>query len=137
MYVRKRRKIIEKLLKSLNTSGRDYVIFSDFDEDRCITKKKEDVTISIPGADPARIVIVKCEIESWYVAGLSRSDADKLQIPFRANTEIVSKESLERDRVKRFSSRIDFMQEILKHFDVKEAKKQNPSFRYMWQKFIL
>lgn len=136
LYARRSKKSLEELLNSLNKNDQDYIIFSDFDEARCITKKKEDLIIKMPRADPARIAIVKQEIESWYLAGLSYSNAHKLQIPFRPNTEDISKELFPQNRTSRFSSRIDLMQEILKHFDINAAKKQNDSFRYMWHKFI-
>lgn len=137
LYAKMSKKSIGKLLNALNKGGREYIIFSDLDTARCVTEKKESlIKTNTPKADPAKIAIVKLEIESWYLAGLKYSDARKLQLPPRANTEDISKELFNQNMTNKFSSRIDFMQEILKYFNANTAKKQNDSFRYMWHKFI-
>lgn len=137
LYAKQSKKSMGKLLDSLNKGDLEYIIFSDFDVAHCVTEKKEFLTTTkMPEADLTKITIVKQEIESWYLAGLNYSNARKLRIPVRPNTEYISKELFDRDRTNKFSSRIDFMQEILKHFDISTAKRQNNSFRYMWHKFI-
>lgn len=89
-----------------------------------------------PSIDREKIVVVKAEIESWYLAGISQSDAKKLNIIFHANTENINKEKFESMMHHRFVSNTDFMMEILKCYSIDTAKKQNPSFKYFWDKFI-
>ena len=130
------KKTREKFVKSLEQSNSDYIIFSDFDMASCITKSKVNLQTKISTADLAKIAIVKTEIESWYLAGLDNQSTRKLGIPFYPNTENITKEQFEKVQPKKFTSKIDFMQDILKLFNFDVAKRQNDSFRYVWQKFI-
>ena len=91
----------------------------------------------IPTADLAKVVVVKTEIESWYLAGLDHSGTRKLGVPFYTNTEHIPKKIFEQNRPGKFDSRIDFMMEILKIFDIDTAKNQNASFRYVCEKFMI
>ncbi len=136
LYAERPKKAIESMLNSLKRADSEYVIFADFDTSQCITESKTILKNKIPGAGFAKIAVAKKEIESWYLAGLDRASTRKLRIPFYPNTEGISKEMFEHNRLGKHDSRIDFMQEILKRFDVKVAKKQNDSFRYVWHKFV-
>lgn len=136
LYARRPKKVRENMVKSLEHLNYDYIIFSDFDVAPCITQSKKNLQAKISSADSTKIAVVKTEIESWYLAGLDYSSAQKLRIPFYSNTEDISKEQFEQIGSTRFTSKIDFMQEILRLFTINTAKKQNDSFRYVWQKFI-
>lgn len=74
------------------------------------------------------------KIESWYLAGLDDSPCKQLGIPSYTNTEDITKEQFNRLMSKKFDSRIDFMQEILKYFQVEIAKQKNKSFNYLLEK---
>ena len=82
------------------------------------------------------IIIVKREIESWYVAGLKQSDAESLNVVYRTNTEQVSKKMLENMRPAKFMTRAAFLLEILNKFSMDMAKKNNPSFAYFCDKHL-
>ena len=104
-----------KFIKSIQTGGNDYIIFSDMDDATCYTKRKESFqkrwNINVA---PAKIVVVKAEIESWYLAGLSYSVARSLNINFRTNTENVTKEMFLNMTRKHHLSNVNLMIEILK-----------------------
>ena len=85
-------------------------------------------------------MIVKKEIESWYIAGLSDTNLKKLKIKLTAKgkkgdiTGNMTKEKFNKLMPKRFDSRIDFMLEILNQFSLNTAKKRNKSFSYFISK---
>ena len=85
--------------------------------------------------DVARIAVVKAEIESWYLAGLDHRNAGSLEIWYSGNTESMTKEDFTRMHEK-YSSKIDFMTDILKKFSIDIAKTRNESFRYFCDKFL-
>lgn len=102
----------------------------------CYTKKKMIIgSKTVKNIDKTKIVIVKTEIESWYLAGLSRHSAESLCIQHFLNTENVTKEDFDRIR-KKYTSRIDCMVDILDKFSIDVAKTQNESFRYFCNKFL-
>ena len=108
------------------------------DDATCYTKRKESFqkrwNINVA---PAKIVVVKAEIESWYLAGLSYSVARSLNINFRTNTENVTKEMFLNMTRKHHLSNVNLMIEILKKFSFDTAKRQNASFQYFCSKFNL
>ena len=88
-------------------------------------------------ADLGRIAAVKTEIESWYLAGMGRAECGRLRIPYRPNTEPVSKEEFEQMRWRAEPMpRAEFMSSMLAAFDAERAKRQNSSFRYVWDRFV-
>ena len=100
------------------------------------TKKKEQIRSKVvKNVDIARIAVVKAEIESWYLAGLDRRDAESLEIQHSSNTESITKEDFDSMHEK-YTSRIDFMTVILEKFSLDIAKTQNESFRYFCNKFL-
>ena len=128
----------QKFIRSIQAKGNDYIIFSDMDDATCYTKRKVSFqkrwNINVA---PARIVVVKAEIESWYLAGLGYSATRSLNINFRTNTENVTKEMFLDMTRKHHSSNINLMIEILKEFSFDTAKRQNASFQYFCNKFNL
>ena len=126
----------EKFVDWLKKSGTAYIFFSDMDRATCYTKKKEQIRSKVvKNVDIARIAVVKAEIESWYLAGLDRRDAESLEIQHSSNTESITKEDFDSMHEK-YTSRIDFMTVILEKFSLDIAKTQNESFRYFCNKFL-
>jgi predicted solute-binding protein len=82
------------------------------------------------------MIIVVAEIESWYIAGLKKEKAIEWKIEEIEKTELVTKEVFNQLYFKRFNSRLDFMQEILKEYDYELAKERNASFNYFFTTFI-
>ena len=135
-YAQTTRNDLEKFVSSLKKSGTAYIFFSDMDRVACYTKKKEQIASKIAkNVDVARIAVVKAEIESWYLAGLDHRNAESLEIWYSGNTESMTKEDFARMHEK-YSSKIDFMTDILKKFSIDIAKTRNKSFRYFCDKFL-
>lgn len=128
---------LKNFIKTCQNTGKDYVFFSDMDHATCYTKKKDIIKSKIaPNVDREKIIIVKTEIESWYLAGVNQSDAKNLNINFHSNTENITKEMFNDMMRYPFKTRVGFMMEILKYYSIDTAKKQNPSFEYFFNKFI-
>ena len=135
-YAQVTRKELEKFVSWLKKSSTAYIFFSDMDRVACYTKKKEQITSKTSkNVDAARIAVVKAEIESWYLAGLDRSNAMSLNIQHSDNTENITKEDFATMH-KKYTSKIDFMTVILEKFSFDIAKTQNRSFRYFCDKFL-
>lgn len=135
-YAQSTRLSLERSLVAIKNSGATYIFFSDLDRVKCYTRKKEIIiSKTIKNIDKAKIVIVKSEIESWYMAGLSCDTAASLNIRHFRNTETMTKEDFEKI-CKKYPSRIDCMIRILEKFSVDMAKTQNQSFRYFCDKFL-
>ena len=135
-YAQSTRSYLEQFFVTVKKSGAAYIFFSDLDRVKCYTRKKEMIkSKTIKNIDEDRIVIVKSEIESWYMAGLSCDAAASLNIRHFRNTETMTKEDFEKI-CKKYTSRIDCMIRILDKFSMGVAKTQNQSFRYFCDKFL-
>ena len=88
-----------------------------------------------PNIDKSKIIVVIKEIESWYLAGLDNKVCRQLKINNFADTDNVTKEKFNALIPKKFTSRIDFMSEILKYFSIEIAKQKNNSFQYFVEKY--
>ncbi len=127
----------KRYIEGLNRNGSPYIVLADSDlPHTCFGKSKEKLKRKIPNADESRIAIVRTEIESWYLAGIGNAAARKLGFRYKSSTDGITKEEFDALKPQKFKSRYDFMMETLKEFDVKTAKSQNGSFRYVWNKFV-
>lgn len=131
----KMNKIVKNFLKSIRAMHSDYIYVADINHALCITEKKGKIKSKISSIDQDRIIIVKSEIESWYLAGLDTKSSGRLGITFLESTDGLTKEQFNNMIPKRFDSRIDFMQEILKFFSPEKAKGKNKTFRYFLEKY--
>jgi len=115
--------------------GADYIYLTDINDSPCITAKKEETQSKYKNIDNDKIIVVIKEIESWYFAGLDNTVCRQLKIKNFANTDNVTKEKFNTLFPKKFTSRIDFMSEILKNFSIEIAKQKNKSFRYFVENY--
>lgn len=120
-------------IKSENWNA-DYILVTDMDTP-CVTAKKEKIQRRFGNVDEDRIMVVKKEIESWYLAVLDDDKCKEFGIRSFSDTDNVAKEQFGELVPKRFDSDVDFMREILKCFDVETAKRKNKSFRYFVEKY--
>ncbi|CAN5540325.1 hypothetical protein BH11ARM1_BH11ARM1_14060 [soil metagenome] len=128
---------VGNFLSSIKAMQAEYIFVADIDNSPCITSKKEALLTRYKHLESGRIVIVKKEIESWYRAGLDASACGQLGFKQLSDTEAVTKEQFHANRPTRFQSGIDFMIEVLKHFDSGTACAQNKSFAYFCGKYGL
>ena len=131
-------KVINSIISTNITKGDENLLAvdNDFDDTPCIPGKKLAVTKRFPMLTNKDILIVVREIEGWYLAGLSDQAYKKIGIKPMNNTDGLNKAQFEKLIPKRYSGKVDFMQEILKYFDVKIAIQKNSSFYYFFKRFL-
>lgn len=123
-------------LRSIQAMRADYLFVTDINTSPCITERKRHLLDSHKNAiDPGCAIIVRREIESWYMAGVDDQACQDFGIPSLPHTNDVTKEQL-RDLVpKRFNdSTVDFMAAILTGFRIELARAKNRSFGYLVDK---
>ena len=126
---------LTRLLQSVDSMNADYLLFGDIDDRPCVTATKEYITRGIPRLEWDRIVVVRREIEAWYLAGLDEAAHRELGLARVRNIDEVAKEHFDR-LVGGEEEHTNAMVEILRHYDVEVARQRSPSFRYFWQKHV-
>ena len=122
-------------LRSTQALNADYFFMGDFNTSPCITERKEHlVKCYEPMLNVSHTVIVRAEIESWYLAGVDDKNCRELGIPTIRHTDSITKEQFEKMMPVRFDSVADFMEEILNRFRIDTAKRKNRSFSYLMDK---
>ena len=134
-YAQVKKEKVRSFLKSIKGMSADYIYVSDINNEPCITAKKQDIQNKYEEINKDRIIVVIREIESWYLSGLDDRSLKSLGIHYPNTTDNVTKEQFNRLIPKKFDSRIDFMQEILKCFHIETGKQKNTSFRYFLEKY--
>lgn len=133
-------KKVANFIKSIMAMKADFFIITDINHSPCITHRKEGLKerkIKYKAVNKEKIIVAIKEIESWYLAGLSAKGLEKLNIDYKKKrTDNLTKEQFDRLIPGKFISRIDFMQEVLKHFHLETAKQNNQSFKYFLEKYI-
>lgn len=115
--------------------GFEYLFLCDMDArgnpNSSVTKRKENVQNKYGNVlEIDRIVVVKEEIESWYLAGISNVYLEKFNLKTFTDTEKVDKEIFEKMIPKNFLTPNDFMIEILKTYSLEYAVHVNKSLNY-------
>ncbi len=82
--------------------------------------------------DSKKVFVVKEEIESWYLAGVSTSLQKKWQIP--ENTEETTKENHFDKCIPKKLTHKEFLFEILDNYSLKNAIEHNASLKYFVEK---
>lgn len=140
LYAQQSKAIIESLIRPLNhNQNHKYLFICDMDArgdtTYCITKRKDKEHTAFGGNIlKDRIIVVREEIESWYYAGIVENDLQKMKMKSISTTENLTKENFEKSIPTNFTSKTDFMIEILKIFSLQVASEQNPSFSYLLKK---
>jgi hypothetical protein len=134
-YAQLSKKARNGLIKGAKENKFDYLYVTDINDSKCATQKKEDLLSYLTAGEGDKIRIVKKEIESWYLAGLSSEGSQNFGIWPPANTEYIDKRQFGNLTPKRFESKTDFMIEILKFFSTEAGVSKNKSFEYLVNKF--
>jgi len=133
-YSCKKTQDIERLIVSINKMSCDYLFLRDFDENRCVIELKDHILVRKKFLDRGKIIIVKKEIESWYLAGLTCEQLKKWKIDESRAVETIDKEYFESVIPRCFISKADFMVEILKNYSIEEARDRCQSLNYFLNK---
>jgi len=129
-YAQRGQEKIRAYLQNATQMGIDVLFIRDLDRKPCITARIESVR-SVLGDSLSgdSIYVVVKEIESWYAAGLSRQRSEEMLGRPLQRTDELTKERFN-NLLPEDTSRIDFMQRLLEHFDVSQARAKNHSFEY-------
>ena len=100
----------------------------------CITARKEDWFKNYAYLDSSKIIIVKEEIESWYLAGIDTSLDKFNDLIIPDSTDGIEKETFDKMMSGLFEYKKDCLIEIAKNFDFELAKNRNSSFNYFLNK---
>lgn len=107
----------------------DYIYIVDIDSCPCITTKKDKIKQEIKNIDISKIIVVCKEIESWYYGGLTQDSLKALGIDKATKfktTDTLTKEQFNQSIPNKFKySRIDFMQEIIKGYNLSHVIQNN------------
>jgi len=134
-YAALKKEKIDNFLKSIKAMGADYIYVTDINNSPCVTAKKQETQSKFRNIDKERIIVVIKEIESWYLAGLGNTEAERFKIPIFSVTDTITKEQFNSSIPKTFDSRIDFLLEILKIFSIEISKQKNRSFRHFMEEY--
>lgn len=130
-------KSTRSFISNISAMSADYIFITDINDAPCITFRKQAKQSKLKNLDQDKIIVVIKEIESWYLAGLDDACSKKCGIRPCNTTDTIIKEQFNNMTPRKFnSSRVDFLQEILKYFQVETAKQKNESFRYFLEDFF-
>lgn len=135
-----RKKSLEEVNQYLEIEKKrdaEYIFVADNDKLQCVPKKKAEVQKQYHSIDDkSKILIVVKEMEGWYLAGLDENACERLGFsPFKT-TDKIGKGKFKKARLASSRSRINFMQDVLRLFDIETAKCKNESFRYFVEDFV-
>jgi hypothetical protein len=127
-YAQERPAKVRSYLRSIKAMGAEYFLLADINSCPCFPERKQMLLNKFRELEGARVIIVVKEIESWYLAGVPTYSPWGVNVP--ADTTNLTKEQFDAAMPKPFDSRIAYMVEILKLFDVDGARARNSSFQY-------
>lgn len=130
-YAQMRNEKFVAYITSIRGMGAEYIILADIDDEPCVTRKRQKIVQVYKSAEIEKIIVVRREIESWYLAGLNAESSKKLKVTIGDDTEVIAKEHFDELIPRGFLNRTDFMVEILRCYAVNTALTKCKSFRYM------
>lgn len=128
---------VNGFIRSIGAMGAEYIFVSDIDMAPCVTRKKETLQGRFDRLAMANVIIVKAEIESWYLAGLDADACAILGVRMPRNTEMLTKEQFDSLLPTQLPSRDNHMIEMLNHYGIETAKQKNRSFAYFARNYGL
>ncbi|TKJ41526.1 hypothetical protein CEE37_02895 [candidate division LCP-89 bacterium B3_LCP] len=131
------KKLMCKLISVANEENADYFLVADINSAPCPSAKKSEVRKVYSDLEDENIIVVIREIEGWYLAGLGNDSCRSLGIETFNNTDQIGKGKFKELMPTKYDSRVDYMSEILKHWNIRVALKKNSSFSYFAKKYNL
>jgi len=128
---------IKKYIYSFKEFNSKIIYVEDFDKGPCFTFKREKIKEKFEELKNENIIIVKLEIESWYLAGTNdKIFKDRIDLKKIISTDNISKGLFE-EYIPNNLTKKEFILELMKFFDIKRAKERNKSFSYFITKWDL
>ena len=131
-FAQERKEKVSQFLRSIKAMGADYVLLADINAHPCFPKKKEALLQVFTELESRNTLVVVREIEGWYLGGLN--DDNPLGVRAPTDTSGLTKEQFNATMPKGYDSRIAYMIEVLKHFDIRTATTRSRSFLYFAQR---
>jgi hypothetical protein len=137
-YAQRPKRKIRQFIRSIVSKHADFFCMTDINTSPCVTAKKQHIKEHKFGTvDDFRILVVKKEIESWYLAGLDEECCRRLRLPIHYETENISKEQFEELLSgSKLGCTINCIIEILKNYNISTAISKNRSFEYCHRKYL-
>lgn len=135
-YAQMKRAKVDLFILSISTLNFKYVITADIDLARSVNDKKKLIKSKFAQVNDENIIIVVEEIESWYLAGMTEELQIEMGLPILESTDHITKEDFNSYYQVAFRSRIDFMQEVLKNYDLATARQKNRSLNWFYENFL-
>ncbi len=134
-YAKEKKEHINNYIKSIKSmSNCDYVLICDIDL-KSLNEKKNEILLQFPACEIEKIIVSIAEIESWYLAGLDEEFAKSIKVKYIYYTDDITKERFEALIPKKIS-KINFMIEILKRYNMDEAILRNKSLKFFVNYFV-
>ena len=132
-YRQLKKKVVNKIIETIRSGdGSDYIFVADMDDGQEISSKKDQIKRKYKSVNLDKIIIVIKEIESWYLAGITRDSFKKLKLKEKYSdiiqTNHITKELFFKFKPNSFTSDLEYKIELLKYFSVPSAKQKNKSF---------
>lgn len=122
---------VDSFVQNILKIKADYLFLADIDAEPCVTEKRGKLCKKYSQLQSNLIFVVKKEIESWYLAGVTTEMAEELKIKGPIlETNTLTKEQFDQKQPSAFTSRLDFLQEILKIYSLEVALPRNNSLAY-------
>lgn len=129
-YAEKKKATVDAYLRSLEAMEASVVFTGDQDEHPCYTRTKQGLRARFARLVDDSIVVVRREIEGWYLAGATARRAEALGVA-HLDPETVTKEMLTTAASARSVSRNDLMLELLDTYRLPTALKRSSSLAYL------
>ncbi len=134
-YAQTRNRKIRNFIHTLEQRSTEYVLVRDSNHYPCVTAAKRGTARRYGIGDEQRIMVVKPEIEAWYVAGLDLqtllrlANEIELEVPDRVTKEWLN------SVIPPEMPRSTFMAKILDEFDLAVARQRSESLRYFLKRY--
>ncbi len=137
LYAQRRWGRTANIIRATQQMHHEYIFVSDFDYGPSIRERIEELCRRYPPLNPHCVVIVRREIEGWYLAGLDDGAAVTWGIRNGESTDDLTKEQFNLKIPPKFFPRMVFMREILDHYSLDRGMAHNASLAYFCRKYRL
>lgn len=134
-YAGMKREKLGNFLQSVQSMGAAYLFVADQDYHPCVTRRKDALITQYALLTPERIVIVKPEIEAWYLAGLDKHACRHIKVKEPKTTNTLTKEQFDA-LIPAHLTRLQFMLAILDIYSFDTGTSKNASFKYFAHKHM-